>query len=115
MKRVSQVGGMLLAAGAALAGALWLLRDRIFGPPPAPAMPAEPPAFREPPAAPDGTPDDLSEVKGIGPVYSERLTEAGITTFSALAATPLPKLAEIAGVAESRAADWLRQAADLAG
>lgn len=39
--------------------------------------------------------DDLEKIEGIGPKVSEKLHAAGITTFSALAATPVAKLKEI--------------------
>ena len=81
--------------------------------------PAEAPAFR---VAPSDTPkespagaDDLSEVKGIGPVYRARLQQAGITTFAAMVKAGSERMAEAAEVTADRAADWLSQAAALTG
>jgi large subunit ribosomal protein L21 len=119
MKRLGRLGGVLVAIGAAVAGALWLLKDRIAGPPPAPVIPEEAPGFRVAPAEPEAAaiaaPDDLSDVTGIGPVYMARLGEVGISTFAALAAADAAAVAEAAGVNEERAADWIAQAAGLAG
>lgn len=65
------------------------------------------------PAAPAAV-DDLAEVSGIGPVYSSRLAEAGITTFAGLAAADAAAVADATGATPRRAADWIAQAAALA-
>lgn len=106
---------------------------------PTPARPTtEPPRFRvsaETPSAPnvtdDGagdaeaeddraaetsapaTADDLTQVKGIGPVYASRLAEVGITTFAALAAADADTIATVADVAGAAAVDWVDQARSL--
>jgi large subunit ribosomal protein L21 len=68
---------------------------------------------REVPAPAD--PEDLAVVSGIGPVYRSRLAEAGITTFAELAAADPPTIIDATGVTPDRAADWIAQAAALAG
>jgi predicted flap endonuclease-1-like 5' DNA nuclease len=60
--------------------------------------------------------DDLIKIEGIGPKISELLANSGITTFAALAATPVERLREIlaAGGSRYRLTDpgtWPEQAA----
>lgn len=78
-------------------------------PPPAaaaaPQAPAEAPAAaaEAPPAAaaspflpaPDGAPDDLSRIKGIGPKLSARLTELGVFHYAQIAAWTPEQLAAV--------------------
>ncbi len=137
MKRVLK----LLVAAALITAIVYLLRDRLV---PAPHEPtAEPPRFRvapepepaaqpvaaaEPAAASEPATEpaaaavtgttghhDLTEIKGIGPVYFGRLVEAGITTLDGLASARPGEVAEWAGVTEDAAADWIAQAKDLTG
>ncbi len=61
--------------------------------------PAESP--REDPTSQDEA-DDLTRVMGIGPVYSRRLQNAGISRFSQLAALDAQQIAEILGCPASR-------------
>ncbi len=106
LKQVLRIGGVIVGLGAAV----WALRDRLL---PAPEIPdGPPPRFRtgDTPAAPH---DDLTAVKGIGPVYAERLVEAGITSFAALVNADAVAVSEAAGVSESTAKSWMEQAADL--
>ena len=108
---------LLLTLGA-VAGVVWLLRDKIV-PPPQPPV-SHPPAFRNQPPPPvvarpesamaEG--DDLTEVKGIGPVYKARLSEMGITTFAALEAADPSAVAEQLEVAGDQVNDWISQARD---
>lgn len=60
------------------------------------------------------TADDLTRVKGIGPVYSDRLEEIGIVRFSDLAAGDAASISKQIDVADSVVDDWIRQAANLA-
>ena len=59
-------------------------------------------------AAPDL--DDLALINGIGPVYSSKLADMGITTFSGLAAASAAEVAAKLGAAEARVVDWIHQA-----
>ncbi|MDX1546249.1 MAG: DUF4332 domain-containing protein [Rhodothermales bacterium] len=52
----------------------------------------------------------LSEVKGIGPTYQERLKAAGITRAAAVAAMEPAQLAEVLGVGEGRAENLVAEA-----
>ena len=117
MRKLIKLAGFAVGAGAVA----WLMKDRLV---PAPEGPvSEPPTFRVPPqpspepeeTGTDVVPaDDLSEVKGIGPVYSRRLSEAGVTTFARLASTEPATVAATAEVSEEQARDWIDQAAALA-
>jgi predicted flap endonuclease-1-like 5' DNA nuclease len=119
MNRLTKVGGAVVGVGAGVAAVLWLMRDRLSGPPVEPVTVDDAPAFRVPPSPKNRSKapsvDDLSEVTGIGPVYRARLEEAGIGSFAALAAADPESVAEAAEVAVDRAQDWIEQAAGLAG
>jgi predicted flap endonuclease-1-like 5' DNA nuclease len=57
---------------------------------------------------------DLIDIKGIGPVYRERLAKAGIDSFDELVEAGATKVASVTGVEEAAAADWIAQAITLA-
>jgi predicted flap endonuclease-1-like 5' DNA nuclease len=99
--------------------------------PPAPAAtapaPSAPPAAVAPPpaaatpflAAPDGPPDDLMRIKGIGPKLAARLAELGVFHYAQIAAWTPAQLAEVdsrLGNFQGRPArdQWQSQAALLA-
>ncbi len=106
--------GKLLSVAAGLAALVWAMRDR-FVSIAAPREP-EPPAFRvvPPPTVPDEPGgDDLTRVKGIGPVYADRLRSGGIGSLAELAAADPETVAEAADVTPERAADWVSQASTL--
>jgi len=104
LKTVVRLGGIVLGLGAVV----WALRDKLL---PSPQIPdGPPPRYRTPVAEVDV---DLTSVKGIGPVYAERLNEAGIHDFAQLAAADPAAVAEAAGTSESAAEDWIDQAATL--
>lgn len=60
--------------------------------------------------------DDLTQINGIGPTFARRLTEAGITSFQALAQTPVDRIKEVTNVKEWQAdpGDWVVQAQAMA-
>jgi predicted flap endonuclease-1-like 5' DNA nuclease len=107
LKNILRIGGVVAGLGAAV----WALRDKLL---PAPEIPeGPPPRFRTGSPDPSATPADLTKVKGIGPVYAERLAAAGIATFTELAAATAGAVSEAAGVSESTATIWIEQAAAL--
>jgi predicted flap endonuclease-1-like 5' DNA nuclease len=64
-------------------------------------------------AAPQSRRDDLEQIRGIGPIYEQRLFAAGIETFAQLAATPVERLREIIQPAVWQRIDfdnWVAQA-----
>lgn len=48
-------------------------------------------------------PDDLTKVKGIGPVFASRLHDAGVNTFAQLGQLSVAQLADILEISSSRA------------
>ena len=61
----------------------------------------------------DPKPDDLKRIEGIGPKISKLLNEAGITTFSQLAASSVSQLDQIvreAGISIADPGTWPEQA-----
>ncbi len=107
-KRFLGIGGVLAGVGATI----WALRDRLL---PAPQIPEGPPPRFRTAAAPSAPipagDDDLTDIKGIGPVYAGRLADAGVTTFAELAAADAATLAPRIHVPEPSVADWIEQAA----
>jgi len=70
-------------------------------------------------AAPRRDPDDLKEIKGIGPAIEALLHELGITTFEQVAALEgesLQRVGDLLGVFRGRIQQdgWIGQAAELA-
>ena len=118
MKRLIRV----LSFCAGIAALIWAMRDRFISL----ALPREPqpPTFRhredhpnvphrphpEDSAAPGPDSDDLTAIKGIGPVYAAKLTEMGIESFAALANASSAAIADRLDTAESRTASWIDQA-----
>lgn len=106
LKQFLRIGGVIVGLGAAV----WALRDKLL---PAPEIPeGPPPRFRTGDTSAPSS-DDLTTVKGIGPVYAERLVEAGITSFAELVSADAAMVSEAAGVSESTAASWMEQATSL--
>ncbi len=111
MKRVLR----FLTLAGAVAGAVWYARQRGQAFPSEGAWESRPPELK---AVPDPAPssvssaDDLTRIKGIGPVSAKKLTDIGITTFAELAAADP---AAVAARFDSRAnvADWITQAKQL--
>lgn len=98
-KNLLRVAGVVVG----LSAAAWALRDRVLPPPEVHDEP--PPKFRS-----GGGADDLTLIKGIGPVYRDRLTESGIHSFSDLASSSATDISEIAGTSESAAQGWVQSA-----
>jgi predicted flap endonuclease-1-like 5' DNA nuclease len=67
-----------------------------------------PPKFRT-----GGGADDLTLIKGVGPVYRDRLAEAGVRSFSDLGGRGALEIAEIAGTSASVAQGWVKSAQAL--
>lgn len=105
----------LLTLAAAVAGAVWYARQH-GDPVPAEgewkARPPELEAVPEPTAAPRSTSDDLTKIRGIGPVSAERLEAIGITTFAALAAAD-PAIVGAPFDSRADVPDWIAQAEQL--
>ena len=105
-KTFLRITGVVVGLGAAA----WALRDRLL---PAPAIPeGPPPQFRTSPP-PTAEPEDLTEVRGIGPVYAERLVAAGYDSFATLVAAGADAVGDAAGVSSETATKWVKSAADL--
>jgi len=116
MRRITKLGSYVIGIGAGVAAVVWLVKDRLLGPETVPVRAEDTPAFRVapgPPSRPSASDDDLSEVKGIGPVYRARLEQAGITSFSALALATTAEVASAAEIPTDKAEDWIRQASGL--
>ncbi len=120
MKRLARVFGLLGGIGAIA----YLLRDRLISLT-APREP-EPPRFQPIPphhdgqpggdhqakgTAPTNTQDDLTIILGIGPSYAARLADAGVTGLADLASRTPSDLADEIDIAESKVAEWIREAA----
>ena len=55
--------------------------------------------------------DDLTEIKGIGPVFAERLRQAGITTFADVAKASAEQLREVThATSVANPDEWIEQA-----
>ena len=78
--------------------------------------PATPKPVATPTTAPTASkPDDLTEIKGIGPTFARRLAEAGITTFAAVAAASPDFLREVTkATAVAKPDEWIAQARAMA-
>lgn len=103
MKNAIRFAGVV----AGLAAAAWALRDRML---PDPQPPSETHArFRSGSVT---TGDDLTDIKGIGPAFAARLTEAGFATFESLAGSDAASIAEVARTTEAVANRWISSATE---
>ena len=67
--------------------------------------------------APAGEPDNLTKIKGIGPVAAGQLAEQGITTFAQVAAlsdADITRIDEAMPFSADQISDWREQAKALA-
>ncbi|MFC5386196.1 50S ribosomal protein L21 [Aquamicrobium segne] len=83
----------------------------------APAKKAEDKASAPLFKAPKGEPDDLTVIKGIGPVAAEQLKEQGITTFAQIAKlsdADIEKVDAAMPFSAEQIGDWREQAKELA-
>jgi predicted flap endonuclease-1-like 5' DNA nuclease len=62
---------------------------------------------------PTADPDDLTQIKGIGPVFAARLNKAGIFTYAQLAAQTAEKVQFITQVTRWDPAVWIAEAKKL--
>lgn len=116
MKRAVRTAGILAGLGAVV----WLMRDRLLRVPE--AGDTQITGFRVPPTNGEGAAtkedeaaeDDLTEIVGVGPVYSRRLAQQGISKFADLAEADPVELAEKLNLSTNQVADWISQASDLA-
>lgn len=100
----------LAALVAVVATIVWLTREHLL---PTPHVAHEPPPhYRSTPPPPETSSDDLTAIKGIGPVYAARLDEAGVRSFRALAEADASALADSLGISVDNAAAWIAQAND---
>jgi predicted flap endonuclease-1-like 5' DNA nuclease len=99
MRRVTKVIGLI----GGIAAVIWAMRDRFISV--ATSREPEPPSFRS--ESPAVTVDKLD---GIGPVFAQRLTDAGLGTVDALAAASPDRVAEAASVSAARARTWIELA-----
>jgi large subunit ribosomal protein L21 len=68
-------------------------------------------------SAPEGDGDNLTKIKGIGPVAAGQLNEQGITTFAQIAAlsdADIARIDEAMPFSADQISDWRDQAKDLA-
>lgn len=87
---------------------VWLTREHLLPTPR--VIDDEHPHFRSTPPAPAAEHDDLTEIKGIGPVYAGRLAEEGIRSFRGLSEIDAATIAATVGTTEQAVADWIDQA-----
>lgn len=98
-----------LAVLVALATAIvWLTREHLL---PTPHVSHEPPPhYRSTPPPPQEAPDDLTAIKGIGPVYAAKLDDMGIKSFRCLSELDPQTIADAMGTSPQTATDWIAQA-----
>ncbi|MCL1599515.1 MAG: helix-hairpin-helix domain-containing protein [Actinomycetia bacterium] len=106
-KNLIRIAGVVAGLGAAV----WALRDRLL---PAPEVHDEPPPrFRTATTQAEASTDDLTAIKGIGPVKATALHKAGIDTFAELSSMSADELADTARTSTTTAQAWIEAAAEL--
>lgn len=101
VKRVAKIIGFI----GGIAAVVWAMRDRFVSV--ATSREPIPPAFRTGGSI-EATAVDA--IDGIGPVFAQRLTTAGIGTVEALAEASPDAVAEAAGVSAARSRSWIEKA-----
>jgi predicted flap endonuclease-1-like 5' DNA nuclease len=104
MKRIAKIVGVV---GGAVA-VIWAMRDRFISV--ATSREPEPPSFRS--AAAAGSSPPVDSIEGIGPVFAQRLTDAGIADVTTLATSSPDRVAEAASVSAARARSWIELASN---
>jgi predicted flap endonuclease-1-like 5' DNA nuclease len=102
VKRIAKVIGFV----GGIAAVIWAVRDRFISV--AISREPEPPSFKVP-SNPEASPP-VDSIDGIGPVFAQRLTQAGLATVEALAAASPDRVAEAASVSAARARTWIELA-----
>jgi predicted flap endonuclease-1-like 5' DNA nuclease len=97
MKKLAKVIGLI---GGAIA-VVWAMRDRFISV--ATSREPQPPIFR----SEAGGSEPVEVIDGIGPVFAQRLGEAGIGDVHSLAGASPDRVAEAAGVSAARARNWI--------
>ncbi len=122
----------ILLVAAVVAAIVWATREQMLPKPPPPDH--HPPPFRTPPEPAaattavaetppagaagepsDEAPDDLQQVKGIGPVYEGKLHDIGIRTFAQLVSADSGQVAGELDVQVATVVDWKTQATEFLG
>ena len=103
--------GLVVMAAAAAGVIAYLTREQML---PAPATNRQdPPSFR--PGAtdisPESAPEDLTEIKGIGPTYASRLADMAISTRAQLVAADATAVAAGVGTSVTTVEGWQAAAA----
>lgn len=104
LKKLFRLSALVIAAAAIL----WFTREYLL---PKPRVADEEhPHFRSTPPAPPVEHEDLTAIKGIGPVYAARLADAGIRSFRSLAEVDAATIATAVGTTEQAVDSWITQA-----
>jgi large subunit ribosomal protein L21 len=99
---------------AAVAWLYWLWQQRREVMPRPLIVSSQKPAVAEPHSRkPAPQPDDLTVIKGIGPVFETRLNKAGIYTYAQLAAATAENVQTATQVTRWDPADWIAEAKNL--
>ena len=105
IKKLAKVVGLV----GGVAALLWAMRDRFISV--ATSREPEAPTFR---VAPSESPElSIDTVAGIGPVFADRLKQAGLDSVRRLATASPDTVAEAARVSGARARSWISQASAL--